>query len=194
MSVAAVVLAAGASRRLGSPKQLEILSGETLLERAVRMAREAGCSPVIVVLGSESAQMSRIGLSEGAIFVINHDWKEGIASSIRAGVRACEHIVEGLVLIACDQPAVTAQHLQRLMAGPEIKASRYAARNGIPAFFPARYFDQLLSLRGDVGARQLLASAQSVELKNGELDVDTIEDLKRAQELFGQSRKTDLPR
>ena len=58
MSIAAVVLAAGASRRLGSPKQLEMLGDETLLERAVRVAREAGCSPVIVVLGAEAEQVS----------------------------------------------------------------------------------------------------------------------------------------
>jgi molybdenum cofactor cytidylyltransferase len=76
------------------------------------------------------------------------------------------------------------KHLGLLMARAEVKASRYAGRNGVPAFFPARYFEKLTELTGDTGARELLAEARYEELENGELDVDTVEDLKRARALF----------
>jgi molybdenum cofactor cytidylyltransferase len=187
VSVAAVVLAAGASRRLGSPKQLEMLSGETLLKRAVRVAAEAGCLPVIVVLGAEAELALGVGLPEGVIPVMNEQWIEGMGSSIRVGVRACGAAIEGTVVMTCDQPAVTAGHLRRLMAGREVRASRYAGRNGVPAFFPRAYFDELTALTGDMGARRLLSSAETVDLEGGELDVDTVVDLGRARELFGSA-------
>ena len=119
--------------------------------------------------------------------VINEEWKEGMASSIRLGVRALESArdVEGVLLMTCDQPAVTVKHLRQLMTKVEVKASHYAGRNGIPAFFPKEYFNKLMELKGDVGARGLLAEARYEELENGELDIDTAADLARARELFG---------
>ncbi len=183
--IAAVVLAAGASRRLGSPKQLATLGDETLLERAVRLAREAGCSPVIVVLGAEYERVLANCRLGDAVPVIHDKWEEGMGSSIRLGVRVCE-AAAGVVVMTCDQPAVTVGHLQALMRGSEVKASRYAGRKGVPAFFPERYFEELEALSGDVGARELLRSAEAVELEGGELDVDTVGDLERARRLFGR--------
>src|ERR1700720_4574182 len=90
VSVAAVVLAAGASTRLGEAKQLVMLGGETLLERAVRVAREAGGLPVVVVVGAHSVQVLGSSALGDAVLVINEEWKEGMASSIRLGVRALE--------------------------------------------------------------------------------------------------------
>ena len=187
MTVAAVVLAAGASTRLGEAKQLVTLGGETLLERAVRIAREAGCLPVVVVVGAHSVQVLGSSVLGDAVPVINEEWKEGMASSIRLGVRALESArdVEGVLLMTCDQPAVTVKHLRQLMTKVEVKASHYAGRNGIPAFFPKEYFNKLMELKGDVGARGLLAEARYEELENGELDIDTAADLARARELFG---------
>src|SRR6266567_5730824 len=89
-SVAALVMAAGASTRLGSPKQLVMLGSETLLERAVRVAREAGCSPVVVVVGAHHVQVLGSNVLGDAVPVINDEWEEGMASSIRLGVRALE--------------------------------------------------------------------------------------------------------
>jgi molybdenum cofactor cytidylyltransferase len=188
MSVAAVVLAAGASTRLGAPKQLARLGEEMLLERAVRVAREAGCSPVVVVLGAEFAQVLGNSLLGDAVPVINDQWTEGMASSIRLGVRMLEVVAReaaGVVLMTCDMPAVTAAHLRALMASGERTASRYAGRSGVPAYFPASNFEALMALQGDAGARELLRSARGVDLAGGELDVDTAEDLTRARELFG---------
>lgn len=183
-----MVLAAGASTRLGEPKQLVVLGGETLLERSVRMAREAGCSPVVVVLGAGYAHVLDHSVLRDAEPVINDEWAEGMGSSIRLGVQKLETVakdIEGVVLMTCDQPAVTAQHLYLIAAKNEIKASLYAGRKGIPAYFPAEYFDRLMTLHGDVGARELLIDALYEGLEGGELDVDTWEDLERARMLFG---------
>ncbi len=186
--VAAVVLAAGGSSRMGSPKQLAMIGGETLLERAVRVAREAGCSPVVVVLGASYVQvLARSSLGD-AVPVVNDRWMDGMAGSIRLGVGALKDAgkgADGALLMTCDQPAVTPEHLCGLMTGDEVRASRYAERNGVPAFFPARCFEDLTRLKGDAGARELLAAAEFQVLENGDLDVDTIDDLERARQMFG---------
>lgn len=176
MRTAAVVLAAGASTRFGSPKQLARLDGETLLERAVRVAREAGCSPVVVVLGASAAQIQTECSLSDAHVVVNDDWATGMGGSIACGVRAL-HEVDGCVVMTCDMPAVTSAHLQRLATSGGLAASAYAGRRGVPAYFPAAMFDELLKLHGDAGARELLHAAKSLELTGGELDIDTPEDL-----------------
>lgn len=184
MSVASVILAAGASQRLGELKQLICLGQETLLERSVRIGREACCEPVVVVLGA-SAEIVRERCSlEDAIVVINQEWPEGMGASVRAGVRALDASVEGCVVMTCDMPAVTAQHLRALMVTGEITASSYAGRLGVPAYFPRAKFRDLMKLRGDTGARDLLRTARAMELVGGEIDLDTPEDLARVREIF----------
>ena len=184
-SVAAIVLAAGSSTRLGMPKQLVTLADETLLERTVRIAIEAGLNPVFGVVPVDLVIEST---PSGMCCVINTEAAEGIASSIRAGVRALESAGcsnHGTVILACDQPAVTAVHVRELAKGMNhVIASSYSGRNGIPAYFPRAVFESLLALRGDIGARHLLKHAQAIPLRNGELDVDTIEDLERARKLY----------
>lgn len=180
---AAVILAAGASTRLGEAKQLARLSGETLLERAVRVARDAGCAPVVVVLGAEAERVSSsCGLGD-AMVAINEQWREGMASSIRAGVAEIGN-AHGAVVMTCDQPAVTAEHLRALAATGEMAASEYAGRRGVPAYFPAATFAALNGLTGDAGARELLREARTVELEGGELDIDTPEALDEARRRF----------
>lgn len=188
MRVAGVVLAAGASTRLGEPKQLVRLGGETLLERSVRVAREAGCEPVVVVLGASYLDVLANTVLGDAVPVINDMWAEGMANSIRLGVRSLQFVAKtakGAVLMACDQPAVTAAHLGALMASGERTASSYAGRRGVPAYFPAKAFPSLMELRGDAGARELLRGADAIDLADGELDVDTAEDLAEAERRFG---------
>jgi CTP:molybdopterin cytidylyltransferase MocA len=186
--IPAVILAAGASTRLGEPKQLAMLAGETLLERALRVAREAGCEPVVVVLGSAYVEILARNQLRDAVPVINDKWAEGMASSIRLGVRTLGFVAkdaEGVLLMTCDQPAVTAEHLRALVAAGEVTASAYAGRRGVPAYFPAASFAGLMKLRGDAGARELLRETPAVELVDGELDVDTAADWTEAKRLFG---------
>ena len=186
---AAIILAAGASTRLGQPKQLALLNGETLLARTVYIAYEAGCSPVLVVLGAEADRIRAACSPLHAAIVVNEQWREGMASSICAGIEALhshaqEHSPRGLILMTCDQPAVTPDHLRALTISGDVTASEYSGRRGVPAYFPASSFPALAQLTGDSGARDLLRHARAIPLPLGELDIDTPEVLAEAQRLF----------
>jgi CTP:molybdopterin cytidylyltransferase MocA len=182
---AAIVLAAGASTRLGQPKQLVRLAGERLLERAVRVAREAGCDPVLVVLGANAGEIARACDLGGAQAVVNDAWADGMASSLRLGIETVGD-AERAIVMTCDQPAVTPEHLRRLIERclDAPVASSYAGRRGVPACFPATTFAELLRLHGDAGARHLLESAVTVELIGGGLDIDTAEALELAKRIY----------
>jgi CTP:molybdopterin cytidylyltransferase MocA len=182
---AAVILAAGASRRLGRPKQSVVVAGETLLERAARTARQAGCAPVIVVVRPEGDFDDTLQ-QLGCVVVLNDEADEGIAASIRRGVNvAGQWKATGVVLMTCDQIAVTPEHLQALCAQPDAACgSGYAGKIGIPAYFPASDFHALQQLRGDTGARELLRSARAVPTEALSFDVDTEEDVVRARKLL----------
>ena len=190
MSVAAIILAAGASRRLGQPKQLLGLDGETLLARAIRLAAEAGASPVIAVLGAHFNAIGASIASMQVIVVFNEQWEQGIAGSIHAGLDAVNSNAPdsaGVLLLTCDQPRLTAAHLLALLdrfslsGAKAIVASRYAGSPGVPAVFPRSVFPDLRSLEGDRGARSLLANPPcplvAVEFTGGEIDIDSPEDM-----------------
>lgn len=181
-TIAGVVLAAGFSRRLGRAKQAVVLGQQTLLERAVASAAAAQLEPVIAVVRPDLV-LPHLG---DACIVINQQAEEGIASSIRAGVAAAEQAnARGVVLMTCDQPAVTAEHLRQLCAQDGVRSgSAYGGRCGVPAYFPAADFAVLLRLRGDHGARDLLAEARQVVLEPLALDIDTEADLQRARRIF----------
>jgi molybdenum cofactor cytidylyltransferase len=190
MPVAAIILAAGESRRLGQPKQLLAFHGESLLARAIRLANEAGATPVLVVLGANSERIRAAIQSSHSIPVHNDHWRQGIASSIEAGVRAlrvCAPEAEGVLLMGCDQPRLTTAHLRALIAAFEgqsaaaIAASSYAGVQAVPAVFPRATLAALRALRGDRGARSVIESAPCpvvvMEFPGGEVDIDSPEDL-----------------
>ena len=190
MSVAAVIVAAGSSSRLGQPKQLLLHEGEPLLQRAIRMASEAGASPVFVVLGAHRELIEERILFGSARIVVNPEWVEGLASSIRAGVLALKSeatSVGGVLLMICDQPRLTAPHLQALMrqfdaSGRQAAvASLYAGKRAIPAIFPVSAFPSLVALQGDRGASGLLKQERwpviEVPFEGGEIDIDRPGDL-----------------
>ena len=194
MPVAAIVLAAGASRRLGRPKQLLRLDGETLLARAIRLAGAAGASPLFAVLGANSEAVSASIQNCGARMVLNTQWEQGIATSIHAGMRALEAAAphaSGALLLGCDQPRLTAAHLRAMIAtfaahdGYCIVASEYAGVLGAPAVFPRGVFPHLYALHGDKGARTLLTqppcSLIAIEFSGGEIDIDLPVDLDEIQ-------------
>ena len=198
--MAALVLAAGASSRLGQPKQLVRFQGERLMDRAIRLAQEAGAVPVFVVLGAnfelmlEALADSPSGPENGVRILINKAWRSGMSSSLRLGATAAERAgADDLLVMGCDQPSVTAQHLRALCEASKREhavASYYWQRRGIPALFPAFAFHALQDLSGDTGARELLQddAVLTVPLPGGEFDVDTPEDLERlrAMEIDGQ--------
>ena len=186
MSIAAVILAAGASRRLGRPKQDVTLAGETLLQRTIRVARDASLWPLIVVSRANGDYANTPGSGSPVIMAINPEPDEGLASSIRCGIAAASsHDVAGAVLLACDQPTLRVGHLRALVEDEaRTTGSAYGDSIGVPAYFPVASFPLLLQLRGDVGARKLLINAHSVSAEDLALDIDTSQDLNTARALL----------
>jgi molybdenum cofactor cytidylyltransferase len=182
----AIVLAAGASTRFGSAKQLVRIAGRPLLHTVVARAVDVAGSAVTVVLGARAAELAPLLTHSPATIVINRNWREGLASSIRAGVAQVPSSCSAVLLLLADQAAVTAEDLKRL-AGvwrrqPEyIAAARYGVTTGVPAIFPRSTFPDLAKLRGDVGARRLLQRNPDrvvrVPMTRAAIDVDTPEDL-----------------
>jgi len=154
--VVAVVLAAGFSRRLGRPKQSVVFEGETLLDRATRLAREVADDVVVVTREN------------------NPGAEEGMASSIRVGVSLAGPDAR-LLMMLCDQPLLTAAHLRALLAiDAPIVATGYAGIAGVPAVFAPELAPELLALRGDRGARAIIEQhgARVVFFEEAAVDVD----------------------
>jgi molybdenum cofactor cytidylyltransferase len=188
MTMPAIILAAGGSNRLGRPKQLVRVAGETLLDRTVRLAQEAGAEPVIVVLGGNRESIVADADLQAVVAVENEDWRQGIASSIRTGVLAAQvHNPDGVLLLVCDQPGLSSAFLGALIQAfnnemqPVIVASSYANVAGIPVIFPASLFAELLRLQGDTGARSILRDPRcrliTLPFAEGAVDIDTPQDL-----------------
>jgi molybdenum cofactor cytidylyltransferase len=185
-SLHAVVLAAGPSTRFGSAKQLVRVGGRPLLHTAVTRAAEVTGNALIVVLGAGAAELAPLLKHSPGSVVVNHEWREGLASSIRAGVARLPAACSGVMLVLADQAAVSADDLRRLAGSwrkqPQyIAAAMYAGTCGAPAIFPRSAFRELGELRGDAGARMLLRRNADrmvrVPMPSAALDVDTPEDL-----------------
>jgi len=188
-----ILLAAGGSSRLGRPKQLLVYEGQPLLRRAAETALASQCQPVIVVLGAE-AEACRVALQGLPVrIVVNSNWQEGLASSIRAGIAVLEKensFIAGAILSVADQPHLTAPLLNCLMVqqqatGKKIIAAHYAGVPGPPALFDLSFFAQLKTLHGDEGARRVLqenpGEVAFVPFPEGSLDVDTAGDYEKLQ-------------
>jgi CTP:molybdopterin cytidylyltransferase MocA len=167
---AALLLAAGGSSRLGTPKQLLTVEGEPLIRRAARAMLATQPGELYVVVGSNADEVFAAVADLPAQRVDCANWSEGLAASLRAGVRVLPDQYEAVLVALCDQPALTAEHLRMLVtrfatsAGAAI-ASTYAGVIGVPAVLPRTWFADLLELRGDVGARELLrGSHRSIEV------------------------------
>jgi molybdenum cofactor cytidylyltransferase len=182
----AIVLAGGASTRFGSAKQLVRVAGSPLLHTAVARAAAVAGTATTVVLGARAAQLAPLLTHSPASIVINREWREGLASSIRAGVARLPSSCTAVLLMLVDQAAVTTEDLERLVGAwrrqPDyIVAARHGVTTGVPAIFPRSAFPDLASLRGDVGARLLLQRNPDrvvrVPMASAAIDIDTPEDL-----------------
>ena len=193
-SVGAIVLAAGASSRLGQPKQLLMYRGESLLARAIRLANEAGASPVLPIVGAHRELILSAVNFGTSTPVPNERWAQGISTSIHAGLDRLMRTAPkagGVLIMACDQPRLTADHLRvlihrfALQSEPSMVASAYQEVLGIPAVFPPNLFARLYALEGDKGARALLLDPPCpmipVPFAGGEVDIDWPDDLSALQ-------------
>jgi molybdenum cofactor cytidylyltransferase len=186
--IGVVVLAAGASSRLGSPKQLLKHAGTTLLQHSVHVALDSVARPVIVVLGAHAELIKPILENTAVHLVVNKDWEEGMASSVRCGITEllkAEPLTTGAVIMLCDQPYVTPALINDLVAAhaktaKKIVASSYGGTLGAPTFFLKDLFPELLQLKGDVGAKAILRQHKedvgSVVFSKGDVDIDTSND------------------
>lgn len=186
-----IILAAGASSRLGSPKQLLAYSGATLLQHSIKAAQSSFASSVLFVLGANADLIKSEINHTAANLVVNPDWKEGMASTIRCGLQTLAELhpeTEAVIFMVADQPFVTAALLNNLMElnrneQHSIVASKYGSTFGTPVLFTKRFFTELMELTGDVGAKSLVRKymneAAFVSFPKGEIDIDTVEDYKK---------------
>ena len=185
--VAAVVLAAGGSTRLGVPKQLlRQRDAETLVHAAVRAAREGGCKPVCLVTGAEHERIAQAVADLRSTIVRNENWRCGIGGSIRAGIAKMGD-VDAIVLLACDQPAIDAHIIRALITkyretNCAIIAAHYAGTLGIPALFDRSCFAELQNLPDEHGAKSVIMAHPErvavIDFLGGEFDLDTPADLR----------------
>jgi len=183
-----ILLAAGQSARLGKPKQLLNYKGKTLLEHSLQVAIETQLQPIVTVLGSNADLLKKSVAHLSTKVIINDQWIEGMASSIRCGIEELIKItptISGVIIMVCDQPYVTAKLLTDLVENHEhsskpIVASSYKNNIGTPALFDKTIFALLLSLKGDSGAKKIMKSnpdwVEPVNFLFGEIDIDTTED------------------
>ena len=183
--VGAVILAAGESARMGTPKQLLVVGGQPLLVRAVEAALASPAWPVVVVLGAHAEKIRPLLARLPVLIAENPAWSEGMAAAIRVGVTTLQQFsrqLDAALVALCDQPAFSADTIAQLITaqrttGRSIVAARYSGRHGAPALFLREHFDTLTHLTGEEGARTLLNGDASrvapVDLPTLALDLDT---------------------
>jgi molybdenum cofactor cytidylyltransferase len=189
---ACVVLAAGASRRLGTPKQLLDLGGRPLLCWALNAAREFAPLHTVLVLGHDEVAIRLACDLRGITVITNDRHAEGMSTSLNAGIEALPAAIESVTVITGDQPFVSVDHLRSLVtayvqSGQPIVATKYADHSGVPLLLSREIWPLIAGLSGDQGARGLLrehservlhVSAQSDMIG---LDVDTWDAYERAK-------------
>lgn len=189
-----MVLAAGGSRRLGRPKQFVQRGGSSLLRAAVVRALETRAAGVVVVTGAHAARAAEELHDLRVTVVRNRRWREGLASSLRAGLRRVPAFAPSVVVTTVDQWQVTASDLERLLHVRAPVAAAYGGATGIPAVLPRAWRARALSLQGDAGAKRLFAGTRhrTVDVPGAATDLDTRADLALLR--FSGTRRPRLSR
>jgi len=208
--VAGVLLAAGAGSRLGRPKALVMVGGQSMARRGITLLRDGGADPVIVVTGATGPDTDVTGLDtgpggagtdgreRGAISVHNPDWPTGMGSSLAVGLRAVPAECTAAVLALADQPLVGSQAVRRLLAahaaGAGVAVACYQGRPRNPVLISREHWPEVIALAsGDVGARPFLRTHPELvtEVECGDTgrpdDVDSPEDLARIEALLART-------
>ncbi len=187
---AVIILAAGRSSRLGSPKQLLTYRNKTLLQTAINSAKQITDDQIIVVLGANKELIRPQIEDKGILITENVSWENGISSSIKSGLNALTALPEtdAIILMVCDQPFADSAILQKLIdvqreTGKAIIGCSYEGTHGTPALFHSSLFPDLMDLEGDSGAKKLFEKYQSqsffVSFAKGGIDIDTTEDYEK---------------
>jgi molybdenum cofactor cytidylyltransferase len=183
--IAAIILAAGASTRMGTPKQLLPWRGRSLLRSITETAIAANCYPIIVVLGAYSMQIQPEVHDLPVQVVDNPAWQIGMGSSISSGIQALlrqDIVIDATILLLCDQPFVSVHTIQQMRSIYEtthqpIVASTYNKTIGVPALFHTKFFPELADLHQSEGAKVViqrhLSSVAKFDFPQGALDIDS---------------------
>lgn len=205
MKVGIVILAAGESSRMGVPKQLLHIDGQSLIKRITEMAMDTPCYPVVVVLGANRS-MIRKELERMPITIIdNPQWESGMSSSIKMGLVGAYMTfkdLEAVIFLTVDMPFVSVDLVRKMIAkaieksaamleSPEIVACKYDGQIGVPVLFKRCLFNDLLELSGDNGAKKIiLANKQktvTIDFPEGKTDLDTIDEYRNFLSNYNQN-------
>lgn len=187
-TIGIVLLAAGASARLGKSKQLLDVGGEAMLKRAAETAIACTGNNAVVVLGSRHELHEKVIAHLPLHVVVNENWTNGMGSSLKAGLAflwSMKPDLQAIVVMVCDQPLVTKAHLEKILdafarKGAKIIASSYSSTAGVPALFHCSLFDSIMKLGDQHGAKKIIESGaepvETIDFPGGEVDIDTPED------------------
>ena len=193
MSISAVVLAAGCSARMGEPKQLLRLGGRLMLEHTLENVHSGGVDEILLVLGFAAEAIQREipqTMLDAVRVVLNEDYESGMASSLRAGLRAVSPVMDAALIVLADQPFVRPETMRRILdfyrgSNKKIVVPFYKGKRGNPVLLGRALFPDAMSLEGDMGCRAIFAShadaMAAVEVDDPAIlaDIDTREDFER---------------
>lgn len=185
--VAAIVLAAGGSVRMGQPKQLLAIGGRPMVRRVAEAACGTGLAQVVVVVGADAAAVAQALAGLPVTIVVNEAWANGLSTSVRVGIRSLRPEIQAALIVLADQPALTPDLLETLVVryratGAPIVAPFFQGRRGNPVLFDRTLFPELLAVEGDQGGRALLGrygqQMERVDVNDAAvtMDVDTRQD------------------
>jgi len=189
--LAILLLAAGSSSRMGRSKQLLPIQGEPLLLRTTKAALQSQANNTVVVLGANAEKHEAVIKHLPVTIIVNEEWEKGMGSSLKAGLN---HLVENnpglraVMILVCDQPLLTTQHLNRLIntykeTQQVIVASFYSDSSGVPALFDRSLFSDLLLLDNSHGAKKIIVENRelvyAIDFPEGATDLDTWEEYLR---------------
>jgi nicotine blue oxidoreductase len=204
-TVAGVLLAAGSGSRLGRPKALVIVGGQSMARRGITLLRNGGAKPVIVVTGATGPDTDvtgpdtgQAGRERGVISVHNPDWPDGMGSSLAVGLGAVPDDCTAAVVALADQPLIGPEAVRRLLtahaAGASVAVACYDGRRRNPVLISREHWPEVIALAsGDVGARPFLRAHSDLvtEVECGDTgrpdDVDSPDDLARIEALLART-------
>jgi molybdenum cofactor cytidylyltransferase len=162
LHIAAVILAGGLSRRMGSNKLLEVVNGKPMVGAVADAMLAAGASPVLVVTGHQAERLRDALKDRPVTFVHNPDFAQGMSTTLRRGIEALPDDIDAAVVSLGDMPFLTGAHVSRLIAAfdPEherdICVPAFQGQRGNPILWGRRFFDELRQVQGDMGAREVV--------------------------------------
>ncbi len=205
MNVGIVILAAGASTRMGVPKQLLHIDGKSLIKRIAEMAMDTACYPIVMVLGS-NRDMMRKELERMPITIIdNPQWEKGMSGSIKMGLAGSYMTfkeLEAVIILTADMPLISVELIQKMIKkaeevsekmkdNPDIVACSYGGQMGIPVLFKRKLFNDLLELSGDNGAKKIILANKektvTIDFPEGIFDLDTMEEYRNFLSNYNQN-------